>query len=559
MLGIAYTALILLSQITIMLALQHSIVHVSRFIQGRAKLGLRASSSSSAASSGSLAERVYGDLTTACGVTSNTCLLLCVSGGMDSMAMLHLAGEIKQKYEPNLIVEVLNFNHKLRPEAAEKETELVESWCQHYNFPFHCVERDDEEAFGEKGVQEAAREWRQETTKTLLGIYRKRNEKSDMIAQITGRSGGPDGESQPAAAVAVTAHHMDDQVETSLMKIIRGVHISRMYAMLPRSECGNFIKPLLGVGKEELYQYMDVNDFPWLEDESNQSRKYKRNAVRLDVVPAMASLAGGKEALHRRFESMSQQSRELRGWLEAEARSFLMEHAMVSSAPGREDTYFYTEAFSQLPSPVQYEVVHFLISQATGVSVDFEKCKAVTALAVEPVKDGVASRAINLQGMWRGTKIGCIFRVENAEQADKGVEMQLTAFMEGRVEISHPAALRLQVTSGKEGLAPALGTTRTMSLVGLEEEKLELRYPLPEDHFRGGKLTEYLRSRKVPLHQRDRVLLLASKGSRVVLGLFMPSGSKEGKSKGEGEGEAVVVAEEHQGGEGEVLTVEIIE
>lgn len=470
------------------------------------------------------------------------------------MAMLHLVGEIKQKYLPDLTAEVLNFNHKLRPESSEKERDLVEKWSKYYELPFHCVERGEEEAFGDKGMQEAAREWRQETTKTLLGTYRNRSKKPAMIAQITGVATS---EEVGGDAVAVTAHHADDQVETSLMKIIRGVHISRMYAMLPRSDCSNFIKPLLGVSKEELLHYMKANDYPWLEDESNLSRKYKRNAVRLDVVSAMASLAGGKEALQKRFDSMSQQSRELRAWLEAEARAFLTKSAGVHSAPGRDDTYFYTAAFAQLPQPVQCEVVHFLISQATGVCVDYDKCKAVAAIATEPVKHGGTSRSINIAGAWVGTKIGEIFRLEDKVQADRGVDMQLTAFVGGTVEINHPAALRLQVTQGTGDDARRLGATRVMVLSGLYEKgesdkhQLELRYPLLEDTFLGGKLTEYLRTHRVPLHHRDRVLLLVGKGSGKVLGLFMPPPSNE-----------AVVAREYEGqgqGQEEMLTLEIID
>ena len=154
-----------------------------------------------------LAERVYRDLTTVCGVSPSTCLLLCVSGGVDSMAMLHLVGEIKQKYLPDLTAEVLNFNHKLRPESSEKERDLVEKWSKYYELPFHCVERGEEEAFGDKGMQEAAREWRQETTKTLLGTYRNRSKKPAMIAQITGVATS---EEVGGDAVAVTAHHADD-------------------------------------------------------------------------------------------------------------------------------------------------------------------------------------------------------------------------------------------------------------------------------------------------------------------------------------------------------------
>lgn len=63
--------------------------------------------------------------------------------------------------------------------------------------------------------------------------------------------------------------------------------------MLPRSPCNRIIHPLLGIPKIYLKEYMISNDFEWREDASNSQRKYKRNVVRLDVLPVMQELAGG--------------------------------------------------------------------------------------------------------------------------------------------------------------------------------------------------------------------------------------------------------------------------
>jgi len=85
-------------------------------------------------------------------------LLLCVSGGVDSMAMLHLMAGIKNRFSASLDlrIEVINFNHKLRPEA-DNEKLLVEKWAQHYQFPFHYRERDPGVKFNESSVPADAR------------------------------------------------------------------------------------------------------------------------------------------------------------------------------------------------------------------------------------------------------------------------------------------------------------------------------------------------------------------------------------------------------------------
>jgi hypothetical protein len=65
------------------------------------------------------------------------------------------------------------------------------------------------------------------------------------------------------------------------------------------SDCGRFLRPLLGVTKEEITAYMKEKHYEWREDSSNAERKYKRNVLRLDVLPQMEGLAGGKDALRK--------------------------------------------------------------------------------------------------------------------------------------------------------------------------------------------------------------------------------------------------------------------
>ena len=69
--------------------------------------------------------------------------------------------------------------------------------------------------------------------------------------------------------------------------------------MLPRSECNRVIHPLLSVTKSQLQEYMVENKFDWREDSSNLSRKYKRNVVRLDLLPVMDQIAGGPGPLKK--------------------------------------------------------------------------------------------------------------------------------------------------------------------------------------------------------------------------------------------------------------------
>jgi tRNA(Ile)-lysidine synthase len=126
-----------------------------------------------------------------------------------------------------------------------------------------------------------------------------------------------------------TAHHADDQLETFLHKLLRGVSLSHLRPvsippsiypppplpspplpfpslqgqMLPMSE--NYIRPLLQIHKHELVDYLQSQNLTWMEDASNLSKDYTRNKIRLDVIPTLSEIAGGNKALHRSFPSLS--------------------------------------------------------------------------------------------------------------------------------------------------------------------------------------------------------------------------------------------------------------
>ena len=97
----------------------------------------------------------------------------------------------------------------------------------------------------------------------------------------------------PSTSFIVTAHTYDDQLETLLMKLVRGVHIANFQPMQTVDDSSIFFKPLLQLTKQQLIDYLMVRSLQWREDRSNQdSEQYKRNKVRLQLVPLMSELAG---------------------------------------------------------------------------------------------------------------------------------------------------------------------------------------------------------------------------------------------------------------------------
>eukprot|EP00602_Paraphysomonas_sp_CaronLab_P009264 CAMPEP_0185036210 /NCGR_PEP_ID=MMETSP1103-20130426/28829_1 /TAXON_ID=36769 /ORGANISM="Paraphysomonas bandaiensis, Strain Caron Lab Isolate" /LENGTH=484 /DNA_ID=CAMNT_0027573667 /DNA_START=147 /DNA_END=1601 /DNA_ORIENTATION=+ len=214
------------------------------------------------------------------------------------MTLLHSIAAVRENWKAPINTHIIHFNHKARIESDEEET-FVRHWADVYNMPIHVF------AFPEMdrrsiGFQARAREWRRHHGQQVL-----RN-------LWQGCSG---------SASILTGHHAEDQVETRVMRLLRGTHLSRLSAM--QSKEGFYARPLIPLRKSDLIGYMRERGLEWREDVSNTDCKYTRNAVRLRLLPEMEKSAGGWEALHRRLLDLEQQSRHLRNWIEKETNDFM--------------------------------------------------------------------------------------------------------------------------------------------------------------------------------------------------------------------------------------------
>ncbi len=181
-----------------------------------------------------------------------------VSGGADSMVLLHLLCLIREEYDLSLIV--AHVNHGLRPEESEKEAELVEKESSRLGLPFEYG-RFDARGFSLRAgfsLQDAARRLRYHFFGALLRKHR-------------------------AQKIAL-GHHADDQVETILLRLLRGSGLRGMRGMLPIRD-GRVIRPLLEARREEIESFAAERKIPYLLDSSNLKKDYLRNRLRLDLIP----------------------------------------------------------------------------------------------------------------------------------------------------------------------------------------------------------------------------------------------------------------------------------
>mgnify|MGYP001163279209 CR=1 FL=1 len=190
-------------------------------------------------------------------------VVVAVSGGPDSAALLHILFLLSGKWKWSLVA--AHFNHQFRGEESDREARFVEQWAAALGIPCEVGSADVPAyiAVSGKNAQDAAREKRYEFLQNVAEKY-------------------------GAQAIAL-GHHADDQAETVLMRLIQGTGPSGLAGIpLRRVEKKvERIRPLLRIYKSEIIDYCKSHGLSYCVDSSNLSRKYFRNKVRLDLVPLL--------------------------------------------------------------------------------------------------------------------------------------------------------------------------------------------------------------------------------------------------------------------------------
>ncbi|WP_445723121.1 tRNA lysidine(34) synthetase TilS [Flavobacterium sp.] len=188
-------------------------------------------------------------------------MLLAVSGGVDSMVLLDLF------YKLRFDICVVHCNFQLRGKESDGDELFVQVKSKKLKVKSYFIRFDTEKYSKENklSIQIAARKLRYNWFQELL--------------------------SENQLDYLVTAHHLDDNVETFLINFTRGTGLEGLTGIPTQN--GNIIRPLLPFSREEIENYALENKIQWREDSSNASDKYFRNKLRHDVVPILKELNTG--------------------------------------------------------------------------------------------------------------------------------------------------------------------------------------------------------------------------------------------------------------------------
>lgn len=225
---------------------------------------------------------------------SNMKICVAVSGGKDSMALLHYI--YKHAGEYGITLSALNCDHKIRGEVSARDSAFVKEWCALHKIPLIFFEWN---ANSDK-TEANARFWRLKCYLTA----RKNSENLNGLDIQPSAIYTADGKWRGADAIA-TAHHLNDNAETVLFNLARGSALSGLDGItdvkFPADDGWlNVIRPLIACSRDEIDGYVKENNIPFVEDETNFTDVYARNKIRRNVLPELEkAVPNAAKAIYR--------------------------------------------------------------------------------------------------------------------------------------------------------------------------------------------------------------------------------------------------------------------
>ena len=204
---------------------------------------------------------------------------IALSGGVDSMVLLDLLSKAKRSSD---VIKAIHINHNLH-ESSKEWVNFVKDACKKYKLPLIIESiNPKQEGFG---LEAEAREQRYKKFKEII----------------------LDNE------CLLTAHHLDDQIETMLFRIFRGTGLDGLRSIRKKAKFGKglLFRPLINIPREAIEQYAKLNDIKWIEDPSNKNIDFDRNYLRNNIVPSIKKRWPNAQKTITRLSSLAENNQKL--------------------------------------------------------------------------------------------------------------------------------------------------------------------------------------------------------------------------------------------------------
>jgi tRNA(Ile)-lysidine synthase len=317
----------------------------------------------------SLAEQLLKTIRKQGSMRAGDRVAVAVSGGADSVALLCLLLELRD--ELGLVLSVAHVNHKLRGEESDRDERFVAQLAGQHGLTFH-VQEAPLDSSASSGIEAAARELR-------YGFFR-------QLAR------------EGRATKIATAHTLDDQAETVLLRIFRGTGIRGLSGIHPRivfeeegRAFGEVVRPLLEFRRAALLEFLRDRGQSWREDASNRDIAFMRNRVRHRLLPLIAEQFG---------EAAIEHMGELAEIARAE-EEVLSTQCPVPGAQRQPVLDLDVERLLALPLAAQRRLVRaWLEGTAPDLSISFRLIEELLDLARWSLDKRSAARRLELPGGW---------------------------------------------------------------------------------------------------------------------------------------------------------------
>ncbi|MBQ3557811.1 MAG: tRNA lysidine(34) synthetase TilS [Oscillospiraceae bacterium] len=258
-------------------------------------------------------------------------VLCALSGGADSVCLLHWLHSLREEYGFRLIA--AHYNHQLRGAQSDRDEQFVRSLVSCLPDVDLVVEWGDVTAAAaerRQGIEETARDMRYAFLQQAA-----RDVHADVIA---------------------TAHNANDNAETFLLNLMRGCGLNGLCGIPPRRD--NIVRPLLTTPRRDIEAYLTAHDLPHVEDGSNTDLRYTRNRVRIKLLPLLVQLfPGAAEQMTRTIARLRADEEYL---LEQTKKQFPKAESIADGLSVG------AAAVADLPVPIAVRGLRLLLEQLTG-------------------------------------------------------------------------------------------------------------------------------------------------------------------------------------------------
>ena len=406
-------------------------------------------------------------------------VIVSVSGGADSMALLSLLHGLESTYRLTLIV--AHVNHQLRDKEATRDARFVQRYADKLGLPFHWMDVDVKDLKHRTGLstQHAARQLRYGALRSLSRSL--------------------------AATHIALGHTADDQAETLLLRLLRGggpaglsgIPVKRM----------PFIRPLIEVHRHSILEYLRAAGIPWVEDSSNMSRKYLRSRIRLDLMPTLRTYHPN---IAQRLHHVADMLRADNDVLEQQTEDLAKQ--VLSWRVGNVMMAIRRATFAAAPLAMQRRLLRYAIDRLpeSGHAAGFRDIQALWRFAVN---NGNVGRRLTLAG-----------RLMAEWQKDVVLVWQARALPPTSLSVPLPVpgiltlhGLALSLTARAllaQGWRQQAEPRRAFANVDAAAFPLSIRFPQPGDRFHplgatgSQKLQDFFINNKVPKAMRPYVPLV---------------------------------------------------